>query len=66
MLNRNLLLYKIAEKCLTVKVVASEIGIDASSFFRKMSKNNFKCREAQAIAEVLKLNETDIINIFFA
>ena len=66
LLNRQLLLFKIAEKNMTVKSVATEIGIDTSSFFRKMSKNTFKCSEAQSIAKVLELTTDDVLKIFFA
>ena len=67
MIDKNKLLGKIREKALTQKDVAERLGIDESTFYRKMKKNGqtFTIEEAYKISEVLDLTNQESIDIFF-
>lgn len=67
MIDKNKLLGKIREKALTQKDVAERIGIDESTFYRKLKKNGqtFTIEEAYKISEVLDLTNQESIDIFF-
>ena len=66
MIDKNKLLGKIREKALTQKDVAERIGIDESTFYRKLKKNGqFTIEEAYKISEVLDLTNQEAIDIFF-
>lgn len=51
---------------LTVKVVASELDIDESTYYRKMSNdgNAFSIGQVQRLAELLKLTKQEAREIF--
>ena len=68
MIDKNKLLGKIREKALTQKDVAERIGIDESTFYRKLKKNGqtFTIEEAYKISEVLDLTNQESIDIFLA
>ena len=67
MIDKNKLLGKIREKALTQKDVAERIGIDESTFYRKLKKDGqtFTIEEAYKISEVLDLTNQESIDIFF-
>ena len=64
--NMNKLRGKIAEKGMTQEQLATRIGIDASTFSRKMSKNglSFTVEEVQKIVALLEINSADAQEIF--
>lgn len=50
----------------TQQVVAEQIGIDKSTFYRKMKNGgDFSVGEASKMAEVIPLSNTEAISIFF-
>ena len=67
MIDKNKLLGKIREKALTQKDVAERLGIDESTFYRKLKKDGqtFTIEEAYKISEVLDLTNQESIDIFF-
>ena len=57
----------IVEKSTTQEAVADMIGIDRSTFYRKMKNDgNFTLKEAKDIKEALQLTNQEAIDIFFA
>ena len=57
----------IVEKSTTQESVADMIGIDRSTFYRKMKNDgNFTLKEAKDIKEALQLTNEEAIDIFFA
>jgi hypothetical protein len=58
---------KIVENNTTQDVIADEIGINRSTFYRKMKSggDQFTVREVRAITHVLRLNCDDVMRIFF-
>lgn len=68
MVNLNKLKGKIVENGYSIETVAKKIGINKSTFYRKMNKNgdNFSIKEANAIVELLKLSNSEAVAIFFA
>lgn len=65
MLDVNKLKGKIIEKGKNVDTIASDIGIDSSTFYRKMKNNSFEIGEADRIVSVLGLSRDDAMAIFF-
>lgn len=57
---------KIAEKSLTQEEVASMIGVDGSTFSRKMKANGltFTVEQMHKIADVLALTNQEAVQIF--
>ena len=66
MLAENKLKAKIVECNLNIEQVAKQIGMDKATFYRKMAKNSFLVREADALAKVLALTSEEATSIFFA
>ncbi|MDR1094323.1 MAG: XRE family transcriptional regulator [Clostridiales bacterium] len=68
MVNLNKLKGKIVENGYSIEAIAVKIGINKSTFYRKMNENGdtFSIKEANAIVELLKLSSTDAAAIFFA
>ncbi len=58
---------KIAENGLTIEKTANMIGIDNSTFHRKMKNDgiNFSIGEANKLVEILKLTQEEAMVIFF-
>lgn len=57
----------IVEKSTTQEAIADLIGIDRSTFYRKMKNDgNFTLKEAKDIKEALNLTNEEAIDIFFA
>lgn len=68
MVNLNKLRGKIVENGYSIDALAKKIGINKSTFYRKMNENgdNFSIKEANAIVELLNLNASEATSIFFA
>lgn len=66
MINVNKLKGKIVENGKTQQEVAELIGIDRSTFYRKMKEGgNFSVGEASKMAEIIPLDNSEAIAIFF-
>jgi predicted transcriptional regulator len=63
-----LLREKITEKKLTIEKLSNLIGIDASTFYRKIKANGetFTVKEMFAIIEILDISKKEAEKIFFA
>ena len=66
MLDVNKLKGKIVEKGKNVEALADDIGIDSSTFYRKMKNNSFEIGEADRIVKALDLSRDDAMAIFFS
>lgn len=54
-------------KEISLETLATKIGINPASLYRKMSgKSDFMCGEIEKIANVLQLNDAQLLSIFFA
>ncbi|KAA0963170.1 helix-turn-helix transcriptional regulator [Streptococcus cristatus] len=57
----------IVEKGYTQEALASEIGIDKSTFYRKIKNGgSFSIGEANAIVRAINLTRDEAVSIFFA
>ena len=66
MVNTNKLKGLIVERGKTQKAVANSIGIDRSTFYRKMEKGgDFSISEALKMKEEIPLTDAEAIEIFF-
>lgn len=65
MVNKNKLKAKIFENGTTSKKIAEKLGIDISTYYRKLNKSKITVREAQVIAKELSFDTSDILSIFF-
>ena len=67
MMNTSKLKAIIVEKVYTQEELASDFGIDKSTFYRKIKNGgSFSIKEANAIVEAMKLTRDEAISIFFA
>lgn len=68
MINVNKLKGKIVERGLIIEQLAERIGIDRSTFYRKLSQNGetFSIKEANLICKELNLNVSEATSIFFS
>lgn len=68
MTNIAILRGKIVERNTTQETVADEMGINRSTFYRKMKENGlpFTVGEVQRLAAILSLTGDDVMRIFFA
>nr|DAP66075.1 MAG TPA: Regulatory protein-modification, helix-turn-helix, transcriptional regulato, DNA [Caudoviricetes sp.] len=58
---------KIVERNTTQEELASKIGIDKSTFYRKMKQNgNFSIKEVNLIVSTLNLSKDEAMAIFFS
>lgn len=66
-MNVNKLKGKIVENGLSVKEVSESIGIEKSTFYRKLNNQGetFTVREINLIRETLKLTKEEAMAIFF-
>ncbi|HEQ6375643.1 TPA: XRE family transcriptional regulator [Streptococcus pyogenes] len=65
MVNVSKLKGKIAERNTTQESLADEIGIDKSTFYRKMKRDgSFTIREANLIVSALALSKDEAMSIF--
>lgn len=51
---------------MTIMSFSKKIGIDSSTFYRKMANNSFTVKEVDRIIEVLHLSLDEAVEIFFA
>ena len=67
MVNVSKLKGKIVEYNTTQEELASMIGIDKSTFYRKMKQNgNFSIKEVNLIVSALNLSKDEAVSIFFS
>lgn len=68
MVNIDKLKGKIVENRMCVQDLGDAIGTNSSTVYRKIKKNggDFTVREIDAIAELLKLTESEVVTIFFS
>lgn len=68
MVNVEMLKKTIKRKGITPKQLASQIGINVATLYRRLNNQgeDFTIAEAEAIADVLKLNNKEFRLIFFA
>lgn len=64
--NENKLKAKCVERGISIEDCAEKIGINKSTFYRKMKQESFTIKEANGIVEELSLSEDEITAIFFA
>ena len=57
---------KIVEKGKSVEVLSAELGINQSTFYRKMKNNSFEIREASKLITLLSLTFEEATAIFFS
>jgi DNA-binding phage protein len=58
---------KIVERNTTQEELANKIGIDKSTFYRKMKQNgNFSIKEVNLIVSTLNLSKDEAMSIFFS
>jgi len=66
MIRVNKLKARIVERELTIGAVADRMGIDRSTFYRKMRSGEFTVGEVRRLSEILALSPSDITEIFFS
>ncbi len=57
---------KIVEKGKSIEILSREIGINPSTFYRKLNNNSFEIEEADKIVSVLSLSGAEATAIFFS
>lgn len=65
MLNANKLKGKLVEKGMTVEEISKTLGINPSTFYRKLKNNSFEIGEADVIVKALQLSSSEAKEIFF-
>lgn len=68
MVNVSKLKGKIVESGMSIENLASEIGVDKATIYRKLNNNgaSFSIKEADGIVKALSLNAIDAQAIFFS
>ncbi len=68
MVNVNKLRGQIVEKGFNVETLADAIGMDRSTFYRRLNNRGetFSIREANLICDRLRLNKEEAMSIFFS
>ena len=67
MVNVSKLKGKIIERNTTQEALAKDIGIDKSTFYRKMKQNgSFSIQEVNLIVSSLNLSKDEALSIFFS
>ncbi len=67
MFNRNKFRAKMLEAGVTVESLATTLGVNEATIYRKMSGNSdFLRNEIQLIKHKLSLTDDDVVSIFFA
>lgn len=66
MLDVSRLKSKIVEKSTNIKELSREIGINHTTFYRKLKSNSFSIEEADKIAAALSLTNEEATAIFFS
>lgn len=65
-MNERKLKAKCVEMGMNIESISKAIGIDKSTFYRKMEKESFTIREANKISSKLKLTHDEVMTIFFS
>lgn len=65
MLNTDKLRGKMVENKVTVKTLSHKLGINPSTFYRKLKNNSFEIGEANKITSLLGLSSSEATAIFF-
>lgn len=65
-MNEKKLRARIVEVGLTNNQVASKMGINIATFYRKIKSNKFNLAEMQALKKILDLDSNLMMEIFFA
>lgn len=65
MIRINKLRARIVEREMTIGTVADRMGINRSTFYRKMRTGEFTVREVRSLSEILNLSPDQITEIFF-
>lgn len=66
MLDVSRLKSKIVEKNTSIKELSRKIGINHTTFYRKLKSNSFSIEEADKIAAALSLTNKEATAIFFS
>lgn len=66
MLDAQKLKGKIIEKGKSVESISRDIGINPSTFYRKLNNNTFEINEADKIVSILALTGAEASAIFFS
>lgn len=66
MLKANRLKGKIISNDMTITSFSKMVGMDSSTFYRKMTHNSFTVEEVDRIIEALHLSLDEAVEIFFA
>lgn len=56
---------KLVENDYTIERFSSEISINTTTFYRKISNSSFTIKEVQQMMKVLSLNREEVFDIFF-
>ena len=64
-MNSKLLKLKINALDSSPEMVAKHIGIDVSTFYRKLNSGNFSIKQVEGIKNYLCLSATEFMEIFF-
>lgn len=65
-MNERKLKAKLVEKGISVETISHKIGINPSTFYRKIKSDSFTIAEVRIIIEVLQLTYDEIMDIFFS
>ena len=65
-MNSKLLKLKIISVGSSAELVSNHIGIDISTFYRKLNNGNFTIKQVDAIKNYLGLSVNEFMDIFFA
>lgn len=65
-MNINKLRGKIAEHGWTIADLATRIGVDKATLYRKIKEKSFSVKEATLIGRELELTADEMMSIFFA
>lgn len=61
----DLLKKKMQENGITIKGIAEKLNVSRHTVYNRLQKGYFKTNEVKELCSVLKLNDTEKMNIFF-
>lgn len=64
-MNYNKLKGKCFEKGITIEKMCNSAGINYVSLYRRIKNDKIQCKDAQKIADYLRLSKDEIMSIFF-
>lgn len=65
-INTNKLKAKAAENGTTLEGLAIELGIDRTTFYRRLRTNSLRVGDIHKLMDILSLSDADVIAIFLA